>query len=216
MQQTQETPVHWDQHRSSFNLTLIFALAVAALGLFSGPNFLLVFVGVGMAVYSWVTTPRQYLIYRDSLVIVYGQPRVKPIPFAEISHLETLALPMGERLRIRLVNGKREMLAAKDPETFHSRLDEALNRFHGDQEGPGYVEGSVGSYQDPEPIGAIDPMVEDVAPPPANNPLVSDPPVSESPIMDDISSAPPPFDSESPLSKDPDQPDDPRGPVTPY
>lgn len=205
MQPAREQPVHWDQHRSNFNLTLIFALAVAVLGLFS-QNFLLVAVGIAMAAYSWLTTPRQYLIYRDALVIVYGQPRSKPIPFAEISHLETLALPMGERLRIRMITGKREMLAAKDPDTFRSRLDEALNRYNGDQQGPEYVEGRTGFAREAEDYGSLGATPDDM--PPAAT--------QDSSTMEDLSSAPPPFDAESGLSSDVTQREDPKEPKSPY
>ena len=98
-------------------------------------------------IYSWLTNPKQYLIYRDALVIVYGRPRVKAIPFQEISHLETLALPMGERLRVRMVNGSRIMLMTKDSDTFRAKLDEALEAFHGGQRGTDYQRETT-----PEPL----------------------------------------------------------------
>lgn len=151
MDQLQEQPIHWDQHRNSFNLTLIISLVFAVIGLvqaFGGGSPFLLVVGLALAAYSWLTQPQQYLIFRDALLINYGRPRKKVIPFAEIANLETLALPIGERLRVRLVNGRREMLSAKDSETFRARLDEALNKFHGDRpaqepSGDRYVEGAV-------------------------------------------------------------------------
>jgi len=62
MQQEQSVPepLYWDNHRVSVNLTMIFALAVAVLGLFSGG--MLFFAGVGVAAYTWFTSPRRYLI----------------------------------------------------------------------------------------------------------------------------------------------------------
>ncbi len=145
MQQTREEPIHWDDHRTKLNLTIAFALIVAVIGILGQP--VLFVMGVGVAIYSWLTNPRQYLIYRDALVIVYGRPRVKAFPFQEISHLETLSLPMGERLRIRLVNGRRIMLMAKDSDTFRAKLDEALDAFHGGQRGTDY-----GTETKPEPL----------------------------------------------------------------
>ena len=142
MQQSQEQPLHWDDHRTKLNLTIIFALVVAVIGILGQP--VLFIMGVGVAIYSWLTNPKQYLIYRDALVIVYGRPRVKAFPFQEIAHLETLALPMGERLRVRLVNGRRIMLMAKDSDTFRAKLDEALEAFHGGQRGTDYT-------RDPQP-----------------------------------------------------------------
>ncbi len=136
MQQSQEQPLHWDNHRTNLNLTFIFALIVAVIGILGQP--VLFVIGVGVALYSWLTNPKQYLIYRDALVIVYGRPRVKAYPFQEISHLETLSLPMGERLRVRMVNGSRIMLLTKDTDTFRAKLDEALEAFHGEQRGSDY------------------------------------------------------------------------------
>ena len=136
MQQSQEQPLHWDNHRTNLNLTFIFALIVAVIGILGQP--VLFVIGIGVAIYSWLTNPKQYLIYRDALVIVYGRPRVKAYPFQEISHLETLSLPMGERLRVRMVNGSRIMLLTKDTDTFRAKLDEALEAFHGEQRGTDY------------------------------------------------------------------------------
>jgi len=136
MQQTQEQPLHRDDHRTKLNLTIIFASIVAVIGIFGQP--VLFVMGVGVMIYSWLTNPKQYLIYRDALVIIYGKPRIKAFPFQEISHLETLSLPIGERLRVRMVNGRRIMLMTKDPETFRAKLDEALEAFHGEQQGTDY------------------------------------------------------------------------------
>jgi len=38
---------------------------------------------------------------------------------------------MGDRVRIRMLNGRGIMLQTKDTEAFHDRLDDALNEFHG-------------------------------------------------------------------------------------
>ena len=133
----QEQPLHWDNHRTNLNLTFIFALIVAVIGILGQP--VLFVLGIGVAIYSWLTNPKQYLIYRDALVIVYGRPRIKSYPFQEISHLETLSLPIGERLRVRMVNGRRIMLLTKDSDTFRAKLDEALDAFHGEQRGTDYA-----------------------------------------------------------------------------
>ena len=133
----QEQPLHWDNHRTNLNLTFIFALIVAVIGILGQP--VLFVLGIGVAIYSWLTNPKQYLIYRDALVIVYGRPRIKSYPFQEISHLETLSLPIGERLRVRMANGRRIMLLTKDSDTFRAKLDEALDAFHGEQRGIDYA-----------------------------------------------------------------------------
>lgn len=139
MKQPREQPVHWDSHRGKWNITLVVALIVAVVGLISG-NAPLAVLGIGFAAYSWFTSPKQYLIYATSLVIVYGRPRIKVIPFSEISHTDDLNLPVGERLRVRLVNGRRILLMARNPAEFRVRLDEALNRFRGTLQGQGIPE----------------------------------------------------------------------------
>ena len=123
--------MHWDNHRGSLNLTLYLALGVVVVGFLSGPALQLIVIGLAVLAWTWFTTPKQYLIYTDALVIVYGRPRVRMIPFSQLSHVERLSLPIGDRLRIRLVSGRRIMLSMRDTETFHDRLDEALDNFHG-------------------------------------------------------------------------------------
>ena len=129
MQQPQVEPLHRDRPRTRFNATLIFAMVIAVLGLYTGQLFL-VLLGILGAGFSWFTNAKQYLIYTDSLVIVYGRPRVKVIRFPEISNLEMLVTPVGSRLRVRTVSGKRLMIAVQDMEEFQTRLDEALKNFN--------------------------------------------------------------------------------------
>ena len=127
-------PIYWDSHRGTFNISLIFALAVAALGLYSlvnGNDPLMLFAGLGVAAYTWLTTAKRYMIYENALVLEYGRPRVKAIEFSTISHIELLSLGVGDRLRVILLNGKRIMVMARDLETFQKKLDEALERYQG-------------------------------------------------------------------------------------
>lgn len=138
----QPEPIHSDQHRSRWNITLIFALAVAVLGFTSTGGWVFILLGLAMAAFSWLTTPRAYFIYRDALVIAYGTPRTKAIPFAEISHLELLALPIGERLRLRLLSGRREMLIPRDNAVFQQHLERALSDYSA-QQGGSFVEGTL-------------------------------------------------------------------------
>ena len=130
MEQPREEPLHWDSPKSKFNLTLIFSLVVAVIGLATGATFLLLLglVGAGM---NWLTNAKQFLIYQNALVVVYGRPRVKVIPYSDISHLEMLAMPMGNRLRVRMVNSKRLVVSVKDVDEFRTRLDDALEKYNG-------------------------------------------------------------------------------------
>ena len=135
MEQTQEEPIHWDNHRTKINLTFIFALVVAFIGALGQPALFV--IGIGVAIYSWLTNPKQYLIYRDSLVIIYGRPRIKTYPFESMANLELLTLPIGDRLRVRMANGARIMLQPKDSDTFNVKLEAALEAFHGGPMGSG-------------------------------------------------------------------------------
>lgn len=151
MAEQQENPIHWDQHASKWNLTLIFGAAVLLIGIVTflqDGSPILPALGLVMAAYSWLTTPRQYLLYRDRLMVVYGAPRTRVISFAEISHIETLALPFGERLRLRMVSGSRVMLTVRDPGAFRDHLEDALSRYHGEQSGE-YVAGRSAALDEP-------------------------------------------------------------------
>ena len=130
MAQPREQPLHWDKPKTKYNLTLIFSIVVALIGLVTGATFLLLLGLVGAAM-NWFTTAKEYLIYENALVVMYGRPRVKVIPYPEISHLELLVMPMGNRLRVRLVSGKRLVVTVSDVEEFQVRLDEALEKFNG-------------------------------------------------------------------------------------
>ena len=115
----------------------MLALIIAVFGVVTGFQPVPIIAGLGIAAYSWLTTPRQYYIYRDALVIVYGRPRVKIISFSQVSHIELLSLPMGNRLRVQVVGGRPILLAAQDSETFREHLDTALEDFrraHPEQE----------------------------------------------------------------------------------
>ncbi len=157
MAQEQGNPIYWDQHATKWNITLIFSLVVIVLGIIMGLELLLMALGAVMAGYSWLTTPRQFLLYRDSMVIVYGMPRTRHISFANISHVELLALPLGERLRIRLISGSRVMLMMRDPGAFRAHLDDALAQYHGEQSGAAFVMGNVLDRGGEPEFGTVDP-----------------------------------------------------------
>ena len=137
MEQTPE-PLHSDGPKTKLNLTILFAFVVMVMGLLQ-PEKILLIMGVGVAIYSWLTNARKFEIYRDALVITYGSPRVKAFPFQQIANSELVELPIGNRLRVRMANGSRIMLMTKDPETFRNKLDEALKTFHDEQMGTDYA-----------------------------------------------------------------------------
>ena len=133
MDESGNQPIHWDKPRAALNLRLIVGLIGTLIGfiiMVTGGGPLLFFVGLLILGFSWFTDAKQYLIYTNALVIVYGRPRVKAYPFSDISHLEMLDLPMGQRLRVRLNSGGRFLISTQNIEEFRDRLDEALAKFN--------------------------------------------------------------------------------------
>ena len=137
MGQQQDQPLHWDSPRSRINVTLIVALLIAAVGLIIQPTF--VVLGLALAAYSWLTTAKQFLIYENALVIIYGQPRSpKVVHYPEISQLEMVAMPTGalgkqqvRRLLVHQITGRRIVVSVQNVEEFRERLDEAMRKFSG-------------------------------------------------------------------------------------
>ncbi len=129
--------IYSDKHRIPVNLTVIFSLGVAGFGLwtmFFGQDGairaeFIVLLGLGTAIYSWLTNPRVYLVYSDALYIIYGRPRIKKIRFDNISHLEMRQLATPDRLRVWPVQGRRVVLMARDPDEFHDQLQRALDDY---------------------------------------------------------------------------------------
>ena len=136
MDQQPNQPLYWDGPSSKLNVTLIIALVVAVIGLLTSPPFII--LGLALAAYSWFTTAKQFLIYENVLVIVYGRPRdPKVVPYPAISRLEVVVVPMGpfgqqqgRRLMVHLMNDRRIIVSVQNVEEFRERLDEAMRNFN--------------------------------------------------------------------------------------
>ena len=138
MEQPGNQPIYEDKPRSALNLRLIVGLLGTLIGfiiMVTGGSPLLFIVGLLILGFSWFTDAKQYQIYTNALVIIYGRPRVKAYPFTEISNLEMLALPMGQRLRVGLIGGGRFLISTANIEEFRDRLDEALAKFNDTYQG---------------------------------------------------------------------------------
>ncbi len=134
MEQPQNQPIYWDKHRIPINLTVIFSVFVAVYGLYSmsqGASPVLLVAGLAVGVYSWLTNPRQYWIYPDALVVVYGRPRTRVIPFTNVSHVEMRAQATPDRLRAALHRGRNLVLMVRDPDAFNEQLQKALDDYRG-------------------------------------------------------------------------------------
>ena len=133
MEQPQNQPIYWDKHRIPINLTVIFAIFVAAFGLFNwiqtNQQPVLLVAGLAVGIYSWLTNPRQYWIYPDALVVVYGKPRTRIIPFTNVSRVEMRAQATPDRLRALLHRGRQVVLMVRDPDAFKEQLQKALDDY---------------------------------------------------------------------------------------
>ncbi len=129
MQQYQ--PLHADRHRSSFNFSLILSVGVAFIGLVTGEPLVFV-IGLAFAAFAWFTTPSQYMIFNDRLVIAYGKPRIRQILFQQVDLVEVLKLPIGHRLLVRLTNGRRMIIQPRDAEQFQTMFQGALETYQQD------------------------------------------------------------------------------------
>ena len=127
----QNPPLHSDRHRSSFNLTLVFSVVVALIGLLSA-NELLVIVGLAFGAFAWLTTPSQYMIFADRLVIAYGRPRVRNVFFGQIDHVDE-KIVFGGRLMVRLRSGRPLLIQPRDVEEFRARIEGALDSYRRDR-----------------------------------------------------------------------------------
>ena len=112
-------------------------LVVAVIGLLMMTE-IFVILGLALAAYSWFTTAKQFLIYENVLVIIYGRPRnPRVVPYPSISRLEVVAVPVGpfgqqqsRRLLVHLMNDRRLIVSVQKVEEFRDRLDEAMRNFN--------------------------------------------------------------------------------------
>lgn len=138
MAQSQNQPLYWDKDRVPVNLTLILSLGIVIWGIggilglipFGGGNpQLIVILGIAVATYTWLFTPRSYGVYADCLVIHYGRPRIKVMRFSDIDTVELGSMAALDRLRVRPLRGRRQSIRVRDVDTFYENLESALNAF---------------------------------------------------------------------------------------
>jgi len=119
-------PIHTDRHRSSMLHLLSPALAAGMIMLgLAGEPFTLV-LGLGFAVYIWLTRQARYEIFHDTLVVRYWSPRRKVLPLTEIKEVQLVKLPwVGVGLAVWSKEGRPIMIRPMDAELFLARLDDA-------------------------------------------------------------------------------------------
>ena len=90
-------------------------------------NLLIFLVGLGLALFVWLTTPRRYDLFRDRLVVSYGKPRRSVVSLSEIENTDVVSLPVGgTRLIVRRKRGRPLVLSPEDPHGFQEELEKAL------------------------------------------------------------------------------------------
>ena len=138
-------PLHSAKEKSPVNFMLILGLGAAVADIvISGGISGLFIVGIGVAIYAWFTTPTNYALYNDRLLIFYGRPRTRHIMFENIEGVDNLMVPLsGPRLRVREFRGRGAWLTPRDPETFMEQFRIAMDNFRGtvseDAEDSGFV-----------------------------------------------------------------------------
>lgn len=137
MEQSQHQPLYAAKDRVPFNLTLVLALGIALWGLAGligilpppGNPEMIIVLGLAVTAYTWLFTPREYMVYNDAVCVAYGKPRVKTIHFSNIATVEMGSLATIDQLRIRPVRGRRQSIRVRDPEAFYDELESALNAY---------------------------------------------------------------------------------------
>lgn len=163
-QQVRSEPLYWAKDRVPFNLTLVLALGIAVWGAGAtfglwdmGGNPQIIFIlGLAVAAYTWLFTPRAYLVYADSLCVAYGRPRVKVMHFSSIAVVEMGSMATLDQLRVRPVKGRRQSIRVRDPETFYDELESALNAYRDAHPEEGFNFQFTGRFPAEAGAGVID------------------------------------------------------------
>lgn len=137
MQQSQHQPLYAAKDRVPFNLTLVLALGIAVWGVAGmvgilpppGNPEMIIVLGLAVTAYTWLFTPKEYMVFNDAVCVAYGKPRVKTIHFSNIAMVEMGSMATIDQLRIRPVKGRRQSIRVRDPEAFYDQLELALNAY---------------------------------------------------------------------------------------
>lgn len=126
--QEQDMPVYSAPHDRSFFQMINFyiAIGVVIFGLWTG-EFFLAALGLAVGVVYWFTTPRFYHVMSDSLVVVYGQPRILVVPFEAIFDVNIVRVPLTSGIFVRRVNKPGVIIRPRDMEGFVGQLWTALS-----------------------------------------------------------------------------------------
>ena len=124
----QHQPLYSDRHKSGLNLSVWGGIGIAIFDVVFLPIGVFFIVGLGLAAFGWLTTPSQYVIFQDRLLIFYGRPRVRHVIFDQVAQVERLSLAIGDRLLLRLRRG-RLLIQPRDITEFENQLEKALGSY---------------------------------------------------------------------------------------
>ena len=126
-----------------------------------GGAWLLIIVGLGVGAYSWLTSPRQYRVYSDALIIMFGMPRRRTIHFSDIREVVLDRGFMGDPLRVYTTNRRRVPVQVREPEEMHRYLDSAVKDFW--RENPQYAPAPSEDDGDDRASDVVDSTVADTS-----------------------------------------------------
>lgn len=126
--QGQDTVNHSAPHDRSFFQMVNFYVAIGVLifGLITGEYFVAL-LGLVVGIVYWFTTPRHYVVTSDSLVVIYGSPRVLVVPFSMIFDVNIVRVPLTSGIFVRRVNRPGVIIRPRDMEGFVGQLWTALS-----------------------------------------------------------------------------------------
>ena len=90
-------------------------------------NPFLIILGLGIGGLYWFTTPHQYLIYADKLIIHYGKPRIVEMSFNAIRDVSPVKMPFSG-IFIRQVSRSGVFCRPKDNDEFLDILWDAIQK----------------------------------------------------------------------------------------
>lgn len=88
-------------------------------------------IGAAFAVSHWFLAPRRYNVYEEQLVIAYGKPRQRVIPFDEISELQVIRHLLGGEIRVHRTSGRAVSIQPWHPRRFLDAIEQAMNQYRG-------------------------------------------------------------------------------------
>ena len=126
--QQQQAPVFSAPHDRSFFQVINFyiAIGVVIFGLWTGEVFLAA-LGFAVGAIYWFTTPRYYHVMPNSLIVMYGQPRMLAVPFEAIFDANIVRVPLTSGIFIRRMNKAGVIIRPRDLEGFMGQLWSAMN-----------------------------------------------------------------------------------------